>query len=101
MKHFSFQFFVHPRSRVADEKLTVLLSAHGVCTSSGGESVRSIEVDFTQYTPVYLVTEVLLTEISTQPYANEILVFYQVPGQRIKHLNGTAAKVTSRPLLVE
>lgn len=95
------RFFVHPRSRVADEKLTVLLSAHGVSTPSLCVKVLSIEVDFTTYSPAYLVPEAVLVEVAAQPYAQEVFIFYEAPGQRVRRLSGTAAKVTSRPLLVE
>jgi len=95
-----FRFFLHPRSPVAAEKLTALLVSHGVSTSPGGD-VRSIEVNFTEYAPAYLVPEAVLAKVSIQPYATEIWIFYQAPGQKIQRLGGTAAKVTKRPLLVE
>lgn len=95
------QFFVHPRSPAVAEKLTALLSAHGVSTSSLCVKVLSIEVDFTKYTPAYLVPEAMLNEVSAQPYATEVFVFYEAPGQRVRRLCGTAAKVTKRSLVIE
>lgn len=96
------QFFVHPRSPAVAEKLTALLSAHGVfSTSSLCVKVLSIEVDFKEYTPAYLVPEAMLDEVSAQPYATEVFVFYEAPGQRVRRLCGTAAKVTKRSLVIE